>query len=157
MSSQGKQPARVTQYMFRHPWSAVTTARFRLSKCNGHLHTQKEQLFVGRYFYSELFVQVWMYLRLDQVHVRREKQQTGLVWFSLLPLLYVWEVALKTSVFVNTGLLDPQELGSFNACLNFMTLTPLCQLTHCSHDCSLVSLFSSVMYFFFYLPLSFSS
>lgn len=65
------------------------TARFTFSKCKGHLHTLKELLFVGFFFFPELFVQVLIYLRLGQADVRREKEQTSLVCFFLFHLLHI--------------------------------------------------------------------
>ena len=148
--------------MFRHLWSDVTTARFRLSKCKGYLHTQKELLFVGIYFYSELFVQIWRYLRLGHTQAQIKKTQTSLVCFFLFPLLHIWEMALWTCALLNAQILDPQELGSLNVCLNLlMALTSLCpypaRLTpHCSYVYSpLCSLRVKSNLFFFSLFFSF--
>lgn len=123
-SPQGKQPADVTQEMLRHQWSDVTMTRFRLGKWKGHLHTQKalcRHIFLSWVICSSLNV---FNIRTDASEEKTNKQASLIFLF---PFLHIWEMALKTCALLNAGMQDSQKLGSMNACLIFMALTPLCQ------------------------------
>lgn len=63
----------------------------------------------------------------------KKNPQFSSVCFFLFPLLRSLELALKTCVLLNVDMLNPQELGSWNDCLNFMALNfmaSLCQYSN---------------------------
>lgn len=63
-------------------------------------HSERTALCRLFFFFPELFVQVLIYLRLGQADVRREKEQTSLVCFFLIPLVAHLRDGLQTSALV---------------------------------------------------------